>query len=117
MASNSVSILLVGTGRLDPQLEVLKRVVTAYVKQARKGLPNGVWNVWGDICEGLTKYKEPISSYIRAINWLGWKPVGPCRVEHDLGVLDATSYGDIVGDSVRAARNRLWADAIQNRPK
>ena len=42
MASNSVGIPLVGKGRLDPQLEVVKRAVTAYVKQAREGLPNGV---------------------------------------------------------------------------
>lgn len=65
MASNSVGIPLVGKGRLDPQLEVVKRAVTAYVKQAREGLPNGVWNAWGDICERLTKYKGPISNYIR----------------------------------------------------
>ena len=40
MASTGVGLLLVDKGRLDPQLEVVKRVVVAYVKHAKRGLPN-----------------------------------------------------------------------------
>lgn len=117
VASNTVGLPLVGNGRRDPQLEVVKRAVAANLKQAKNGLPNGVWNVWEDTSERPTRSKGPISNYIKAINWIGWKPVGPCSIEHKLGVSDVTSYVGMVEDSSRAARGRLWDEAIRKRIK
>ena len=71
MASNGVGLLLVDKGRLDPQLEVVKRVMAAFVKQAKRGLPNSLWGVWEDIGGNLNRYKGPISNYVRVVNWVG----------------------------------------------
>ena len=77
-------------------------MAAAYVKQTKAGLHNGVWNVWDEISERLTRYMGPLSSYIKAIIRTGWRPVGPC-IDNGHEVSHVASYGGFVEDRVRAA--------------
>ena len=89
-------------------LEVIKRVLASFGKQAEAGLPCGAESVWEATVSGLTRFIGPLSLYFKVVGWIGRRQIGLYSVDDGRGFrMDVRYWPEFVTEGIDAARQKL----------